>query len=328
MTAEPAVLGVGVLSAAAIARRRTLPAIATCPQLRLRAVASRDASRAAALAGPYDATPLGDYDQLLRHPGVDAVYLPLPAGLRAPWVRRALSAGKHVLAEKPLTTSAAQTADLVRLARERGLVLMENFAFLHHRRQQTVRELLAGGAIGELRTFTAAFGIPRLPADDIRYQPRLGGGALLDVGVYPLRAAAHFLSGPLSVLAAARWGAPGLRVDAGGHVLLRDVAGVTAELSYGLDHAYRADYTFWGSAGTLSVARAYAAPPDLPTTVVVQRGTGTSVHDIGPDDQFAVMLRAFAAAVHDPLARAQQYRHAVDQAELVDRTAAASDPGR
>src|SRR5262249_59161325 len=86
--------------------------------------------------------------------------------------------------------------------RSRGLVLLENVAFPHHAQHATTQKLLADGAIGEVRDFSSAFTIPPLAAHDIRYQPDVGGGALLDIGMYPLRAALHYLGDQLEITAA------------------------------------------------------------------------------------------------------------------------------
>ncbi|WP_454440036.1 Gfo/Idh/MocA family protein [Tsukamurella paurometabola] len=97
---------------------------------------------------------------------------PYPNALHHHWIEACLESGKHVLAEKPLTTSAGATAALVDLAAARGLVLQENFAFLRHGQHRTVRALVNEGRIGELRHFHSEFCFPPLAADDVRYRAR------------------------------------------------------------------------------------------------------------------------------------------------------------
>src|SRR5205807_1452522 len=147
--------------------------------------------------------------------------------------------GLHVLAEKPLTTDLEQTRDLVRQARAHGLALMENLMFVHHGQHAAVRRLLDEGAIGEPRSFTAVFGYPEPDERDIRLRPELGGGALLDAGVYPLSAAALLLGPGLRLAGAVRRAHPRCAVDASGAALLYDRHGVPAQLSWGMDHDYR-----------------------------------------------------------------------------------------
>jgi NDP-hexose-3-ketoreductase len=176
---------IGVLGCADIAWRRMLPAMATVPGISIAAVSSRSPEKARRFADEFGAQPYTDHEAVLTSDDIDAVYLPLPTGMHADWAKKALAAGKHVLCEKPLTVTYPQAAELVAEAGRAGLRLMENFMFLHHSQHEEVRRTLTAGTIGELRTVNAAFGIPPLTPTDVRYDPALGGGALLDVGVYP-----------------------------------------------------------------------------------------------------------------------------------------------
>lgn len=293
-------LRIGVLGCADIARRRMLPAFAACEDTEVAAVAGRNTARAAALAAEYGARSYGAYGDLLADAQVDAVYVPLPLALHAEWTEAALRAGKHVLAEKPVTDELARTQDLFALARERGLVLRENVMFVHHRQHARVLDLLAEGAIGELRTFRAEFTVPRRPADDIRYDPALGGGALCDTGVYPLRAAMLLLPGELDVVGAVSTSTPGFEVDTAGAALLRTPEGVTAHLTWGLDHAYRNTYELHGTRGTLTVDRVFTPPADHVAVGVLETASGREEIPLGADDQVANVVRQFAATARAP----------------------------
>ncbi len=255
----------GVLGCAGIARRRVLPAMAAADGVELTAVASRSAARAADTAARHGARPVTGYAALLRDPAVDAVYVPLPAALHAEWVAAALAAGKHVLAEKPLTCDPAQTRALLAGARRRGLVLRENVMFVHHGQHAVVRKLIADGEIGDVRALHAQFTIPA-PADgDIRYDPALGGGALADIGLYPVRAAVHLLGTGLAVAGAVLSRGAGHRVGTAGAALLRRADGATAQLTFGMDHAYRSRYEVWGSrAGSPSTGPSPRPPTTAP----------------------------------------------------------------
>lgn len=289
---------IGVLGCADIARRRMLPAIAGRPELELAAVASRDPDRAAKVAADHGCAAVTGYQRLLdEQDGIDAVYVPLPTALHAQWARRALLAGKHVLVEKPLAIEPATAQAVVALARARGLVLMENFMFLHHRQQAEIRGLLADGAIGELRSMSAVFGIPPRPPLDIRYVAELGGGAVLDQGVYPLRLAQYFLGPDLAVVGACLRMDLARGVDVAGAVLLVSPSGVTAQLTFGMDHGYRSSYRLWGAAGQIVVERAFTPPPSHRASVLVDTPAGRRELSLEPDDQAGNTLGAFARAV-------------------------------
>ncbi|MEV1120692.1 Gfo/Idh/MocA family oxidoreductase [Actinosynnema sp. NPDC049800] len=307
-------LRIGVLGCADIAVRRMLPAFAASALTELSVVASRSSARAAAVAGEYGARAVGDYREVLAAADVDAVYVPLPAALHADWVEAALLAGKHVLSEKPLTTDAGRTARLLALARARGLALVENVMFVHHSQHAAVRDLVAEGAIGEPRALTAAFTIPRLPPGDIRFRPELGGGALLDTGVYPVRAAMHLLGTDLRVVGATLTSAPGFEVDTAGAALLSTPEGVTAQVTFGLDHGYRSAYQLWGADGRLTVEPAFTPAADHRPVIRLTRRSGTEEIELAADDQVAAAVAAFARAA----ATARTDDAALHQARLLD----------
>ncbi|MEV5508899.1 Gfo/Idh/MocA family protein [Streptomyces orinoci] len=289
----------GVLGCADIAVRRMLPAMAASTGTEVRAVASRDAAKAVRAAAPYGATAVGGYAELLEREDIDAVYVPLPAALHAEWVERALLAGKHVLAEKPLTTELARTEGLVKLARERGLVLMENVMFVHHSQHTVVRELVREGAIGQLHALHATFTVPAFAEDDIRHRADLGGGALWDVGIYPVRAALHLLGEGLEVLGAHLVNGAGREVDTAGAALLRTPEGVSAQLTFGMEHAYRNRYELHGSQGRITLDRAFTPPADHTPVLLIETRDGLTERRLTAEDQVAATLAAFARAVRD-----------------------------
>ncbi|GAA2427455.1 Gfo/Idh/MocA family oxidoreductase [Streptomyces macrosporus] len=288
---------IAVLGCADIARRRMLPAFAAGERTELVAVAARDRRRAEETARPYGCRAVEGYTAVLEDESVEAVYVPLPAALHAEWTEAALRAGKHVLAEKPLTTDRHRTGRLLELARERGLALMENVMFVHHPQHAVVRKLLADGTIGELRSLRAEFTVPRRPEDDIRYRPELGGGALWDTGVYPVRAALHYLGSELAVAGAVLTDDPRHGVDVSGAALLSTPDGVTAQLAFGLDHGYRSVCELVGSRGRIVLDRAFTPAADHVPRLRIECGTGSEELCLDPYDQVAGTVEAFAGAV-------------------------------
>ncbi|MFD9909642.1 Gfo/Idh/MocA family protein [Streptomyces sp. NPDC059063] len=314
--AEP--LGIGVLGAADIAWRRTLPAVLRCPGLRLVAVASRSTDKALKFAHRFGCEAVTDYRPLLERDDVHAVYIALPNALHEPWADAALRAGKHVLVEKSLTASAAAAKDLARTAQQQGLAFVENFTFLHHPQHARVRELIAAGAIGTPRSFSASFGIPRSDPGLIRYSRELGGGSLRETGCYPVRAAQLFLGPDTEALGARLRPGPGTDVDTAGSVLLADGAGVTAQCDFGMDHAYRNTYAIWGSEGRIEVDWAFTPPPETRPLVRLQRADRREEQVLPAADQFLAAVTAFADACADPVAQESAAADAVRQATLLE----------
>jgi predicted dehydrogenase len=213
----------GILGVAAI-NERLRPAFAKAGNAELRAIASRSLGRAqeAARTGGIPMA-YGSYDELLADPAIDAVYLPLPNSLHAEWTRRAAQRGKHVLCEKPLAPTAVEAQALVELCRAEGVCLMDGFMWPHHPRTARIRALLDSGMLGEVRQVRGAstFKLKLEPAN-IRLQPGLGGGCLLDTGCYPVFGIRWaFGAEPVRAFATVRQ-AHGVDVEASGMLWLAD----------------------------------------------------------------------------------------------------------
>jgi predicted dehydrogenase len=285
------------LGTSSIAWRRTLPTAVRTPEVELVAVAGRSPDRAARFADAFGCAPEPDYEALLERPDVEAVYVSTATALHHVWAERALLAGKHVLVEKPIGTTAEEARRLCALAEERGLVLRENFMFLHHPQHAHAARLVREGRLGRLSAFRASFCIPPLPADDIRYDPGLGGGALLDVGVYPLRAAALLLGPGLRVAGATLRVRASDGLDLSGQALLVSPSGVLAEVAFGFEHAYGSSYTLWGDRARLTVTRAFTPPPAHPPLLVLEEQDHEERFTLPAADQLQGSLRGFAEAV-------------------------------
>lgn len=189
----------GFLGAAGIARKNW-QAVRAAENCTLTAVASRDLGRAEAFindceaAAPYDLRPraVGSYEALLQSPEVDAVYIPLPTGLRGEWVIRAARAGKHVLCEKPCGTSTAELDQMLAACRENGVQFMDGVMFMHNQRLESIRTVLDDGAsVGEIRRIMSIFsflGHEDFVQKNIRASSALEpAGCLGDLGWYCIR---------------------------------------------------------------------------------------------------------------------------------------------
>ncbi len=176
----------GILSTAKIGREQLIPAILDAENGTLAGIASRDLSKANALATRFGAThTFGSYEDMLASDAIDGVYIPLPTSQHVEWAVKAADAGKHVLVEKPLALDAADIKQVID-ARDRNRVLVcEAYMVTYHPQWLKVRELVRSGAIGRLRHVQGAFSYYNVDATNMRNKPELGGGALPDIGVYP-----------------------------------------------------------------------------------------------------------------------------------------------
>jgi predicted dehydrogenase len=173
----------GFIGAGVVATKALAPAVRSARNANLYAVASRDISRALNLSPScvYD-----NYDELINDPKVEAIYISLPNNVHASIASRALIAGKAVLCEKPLTMNYQESEELVRVAKASNSLLVEAIWFRWHPRLIKACQQIAAGVIGEIKEIDAAFTYVNNNKENYRFDPALGGGALLDLGPYPL----------------------------------------------------------------------------------------------------------------------------------------------
>src|ERR1044071_203479 len=179
-------LRIGILGAAKIAGSFMVGAKASS-RVAVVAIASRERARAEAFARHHDIPRAYGYADLLADREVDAVYNPLPNSMHAEWSIAAARAGKHVLCEKPLAGNLADADAMFAAADAHRVVLIEAFPYMFQPQTLEIERLIASGAIGEVRTMFAAFGFTVAEPGNIRLDARLGRGALMDAGCYPVR---------------------------------------------------------------------------------------------------------------------------------------------
>lgn len=317
----------GILSTANIGRAALVPAIQSSTNSEIVAVASRDTDRALGYATRFGIpNSYGTYDALLADTAVDAVYIPLPNALHAPWVLRALDAGKHVLCEKPLGVSAAECEEMADLADSRRLKLMEAFMYRFHPQIEAALTLLENGAVGEMQHMHAAFTFRLTRPDNIRFQPDLGGGSLMDVGCYCVNVFRTFANEePVEAQAFARWHINGVDEQMAG--TLRFASGITAQFDCALNLARRETFVAAGTEGTLELPRAFL-PGTNNTVVTLRRGySDENQRTIAGVDEYKLMVEHFADCVltnTSPLFDAREAAGNMRAIEALYRSAAAN----
>ena len=307
----------GVMSTANIGRAAVNPAIQASTNGELVAVASRDASRAREFAAKWGIPRShGGYEALLDDPDIDAVYIPLPNSLHREWTIRAAEKGKHVLCEKPLATTAAECLEMQAAADANGVKLMEAFMYRFHPRSERVLELVRGGTVGALRMIRSAFTFRLTRPDNIRLQPELGGGALMDVGCYCVNLSRTVAgSEPVAVQAWATWTPSGVDAQMAGSLLFE--GGVLAQFDCALSMERREFYEVAGTEAGLAVPAAFL-PGTGDVAITVQRGREAEVrHEIRGVDEYRFMVEHFADCVlHDRPVRYPATEAAADMAVI------------
>jgi dihydrodiol dehydrogenase / D-xylose 1-dehydrogenase (NADP) len=224
------------------------------------------------------------YAALVNDPDVDIVYVSTPHTLHAENSRLALEAGRHVLCEKPLTLNAKQAADLILLARERTLFLMEAMWMRFLPAIVRVRQILAEGTLGDVRMLSADFGLQfEFDPRGRLFAPELGGGALLDLGVYPVSFAHMVLGRPERIVTLASMGRTGVDDQSG--IVFRYPQGQIACLHTAMGVGTPTEATLAGTRGRLRVHPPFYRTDDLTLEIPGQphrrfhhRRTGNGLH--------------------------------------------------
>jgi predicted dehydrogenase len=178
----------GVLGAARIATSKVIPAMQLGQWCEVTGIASRNRARAEEAARQFGIPKAyGSYEEMLADSEIDAVYNPLPNHLHVPWSIRAAERGKHVLCEKPAGMNAAEVRDLIAARDRTGVTMGEAFMIQTHPQWLRLVELVRAGRIGQLHSAVGTFSYFKLDADNIRNIREYGGGALMDIGCYPIK---------------------------------------------------------------------------------------------------------------------------------------------
>jgi xylose dehydrogenase (NAD/NADP) len=290
-------LRLGILGAARIALGGIIPAAGRTEAVEVAAVATRggEKSRAVREATP-DTRLFEDYHSLLEDASVEAVYVPLPNSMHVEWTFRSLAAGKHVLCEKPFSLDARGAERAVQAAREAGLTLMEGFMFRLHPQTLRLRELISGGAIGEVRQAVAQFGHRLDDPADVRGVGSLGGGSLGDVGCYCVSALRFaFGAEPRRASAFARFDEEGADMELAGVLEFDAGFGV---VSSSISSARRERLEVVGAEGTISLDAPFRADKSG-GKMEVSRGKESSTETFESADPYRAELEEFAAAIRE-----------------------------
>jgi predicted dehydrogenase len=285
----------------------------------LLAVASRSKEKAEATAAKHGIPRAYDsYDALLADPEIEAVYIPLPNDQHAEWTLRALYAGKHVLCDKPASLTYADARRMADAARAANLRLMEGFMWRHHPQHTRIAEMLATGEVGSPIHFRGVFTYSAaLDRTNLRWQPEHGGGALLDVAVYPINAArAYFREEPVAVYAASV-AEPSSGVDRHTSGLLEFADGRIAYFIGGFDQPFLSRYEIVGANGSITAERGFQIG-EKGVNVLVRVGDDERTEFFPHVDQYGLEITHISKCIRDPSAPLSPGEDGVAQARVVE----------
>jgi predicted dehydrogenase len=294
----------GVLSTADIGLVKVIPAIQEGVNCEVVAIASRSPERADAAAARLGVpSSYGSYEALLEADDVDAVYIPLPNDLHAPWTVAAAAAGKHVLCEKPIALSAAQAEEMAAACREAGVKLEEAFMYRHHPSWIEAVRLLRAGAIGDLVAVQSWFSYFNDDPDNIRNRLRNGGGAVMDIGCYCINSARLlFGAEPERVEAAVRRD-PVMGIDIVSSAVLEFPGGGQATFTCSTRAEDDQRVHVVGTDGRIDIEIPFNVPPDRETRIFLTSGGSppeepdTQTFTFPIADQYTIQAELFAQSI-------------------------------
>ena len=281
----------GILSTARI-NAAVIPPLRASPESEIIAVASRTQDRADTYARQWRIPRVyGSYEALLEDPDVEAVYISLPNGPHVEWSIRCLEAGKHVLCEKPLARHPGEVERAFDAADRAGLLLMEAFMYRHHPQTPRLAELVREGAVGELRQIRASFSF-QIEDVNVRLDPELAGGALMDIGCYCVSGSRLLAGEPERASAYQALGPSGVDLRLAGTLVFP--GDVLAQLDCGFDLPLRQSLEVFGSAGSLRVTWPWNVR--VPG-ILVQRGDEVEHVVVAAVDAYRLQSDNFSRAI-------------------------------
>ena len=292
----------GILGAANIAVNKVIPAMRSSRLARTVAIASRDLEKARAVATRLGIPKAyGSYEELIGDPEVEAIYNPLPNHLHVPWSVRAAQAGKHVLCEKPIALTADEARSLVAARDANGVEIAEAFMVRAHPQWLEVERLVASGRIGDLRVVSGHFSYSRRDANDIRSRPEWGGGALMDIGCYPIFVARWMFRAEPTAVVGSIDRDPAFGVDRLTSALLQFPRG-QATFTCAMQLVHHQRMQLFGDVGRIEVEIPFNAPANTSTRIHVDDGSrlgGASAVaiEIPAVDQYTLQADLFSGAV-------------------------------
>jgi predicted dehydrogenase len=295
----------GILSTASIGQRRVIPAMMNCMQAEIAAIASRSLDKAKTAAATFSIPKAyGSYEELFADPEIDAIYNPLPNHLHVEWSIHAAKHGKHVLVEKPISSTVAEARILLKARDQYKVKIGEAFMVRTHPQWLRTVELARSGRIGTLRSILGYFSYFNVDPNNTRNILDDAGGALMDIGCYPIKTSRLvFGEEPVRVTACIERD-PNFKTDRLTSAILEFPSGQSA-FTVSTQMNYYQKMQFFGTTGRIDIEIPFNAPTDKPTRIFVDDGKdlyggASAVVEAFPVcNQFTIQADLFSKAIRE-----------------------------
>lgn len=311
----------GILSTAKIGKKEVIPALQKGQYTTVYAVASRNKEQAEEFAQQCNIPNwFGSYEEMLKDPNIDAVYIPLPNHLHFEWIKNCVKAGKHVLCEKPLTLSSDEIDELIALRDTSGLLIGEAFMVLHHPRWKRVKEMVQNSELGRLEFAMGTFTYNNVDPQNIRNLYEEGGGGLYDIGVYPTVTSRYVFGEEPRRVSCTLIKDEKFKIDRLASAILEFPSGhMTFTTSTQAVPFQRMD--FLGTKKHIQLDMPFNTPADVPSEILISSGLGVE-HELSSElfpacNHYTLQGDAFALSVFDGIPFAGSLENAKNNVKVI-----------
>jgi predicted dehydrogenase len=323
----------GVLSTAQFALKKSIPGMQKGELCEIRAIASRDLRKAEEAAHALGIPKAyGSYEELLSDPEIEAIYNPLPNHMHVPWSIKAAEAGKHVLCEKPLSINVAEAKELLRVQETTGVKIGEAFMVRTHPQWLRARELVQSGRIGLLRSITGFFSYFNRDPKNIRNIPEAGGGALMDIGCYPITTSRFVFGEEPSRVIGLIERDPEMKTDRLASVIL-DFPSGQAIFTCSTQLVQYQRMHLLGTKGRIEIEIPFNAPNDRPCRIFIDDGgdifgKGITTETLPICDQYTIQGDIFSRAISEDTEAPVPLTDALKNMAVIDALFRSAESGR
>ena len=284
---------IGIIGCSSIAKREIIPAFQNVRGVKIEIIGSRSKQKAKNIAKENNVKKSGSYEQVLENPEIDAVYISLPISLHEKWSIKAAKAGKNILCEKSAVTSLDSAKRVIRECEKNDVKILEAFAYKFHPQHKKIKDLINRNTIGKTKYLESKNGFPlKLPKNNFRFNKKLGGGALNDIGCYIINSGTYYFNKPKSITCKLKRNFNN-SIEVGGIISMEFENSNSSVGLFSYESYFQSTYSIWGSKGVLTSERAYNIKKNMKSKILIQKKDKVKNLLLSPHNQYQLMVQNF-----------------------------------
>ena len=290
-------LEIGIIGCSSIGKRVIFPAIKESDSCKLGIIGSRSPKKAKNVALEFQCKKFGNYNDVIEDKETDLIYISLPIGLQEYWVMKAAKAGKHVLCEKSISTSHTSIKKIWREFKKNKVKILEAFSYRYHPQHIFVKKSLKNNSVGNVHNFSTTFLLPIIPSTrDFRFDKKLGGGILNDVGCYTINASRYFFENEPISITCNLFTDKKFNIDVKGSIIMSFGNEKTSFGLIGYDNQFFSDYRIFGKKGVIISKKPYNIKK-TETTEIQIKTKKIKIKKIVKTNQSKLMIEEFCREI-------------------------------